>query len=298
MADVCLKAAIRSARLEIAVATTTELCKNAQAAHRLATTSIIALGRLLTAATLIALTSKRRGSTSLQILTKSRLRELFADVSHEGHVRGFVKNAELSFPLMSGEVKSGRRTISLGLLPGKLSVVRAADTHQYTQSTTDLVSGEVDVDVEHFIEKSDQIPNALACDVLVGEMDAVALAGGVLVQGLPGADLERIQSIRSALRNDGLADRLHASKGDANALLASIARDAVVVEAPAPILWKCRCSRARVVEAIRMMSPTDLADMISKNEDVKVACDLCANTYVIPAAEVALIFTSSIKAQG
>jgi molecular chaperone Hsp33 len=298
VADVCLKAAIRTARLEIAVATTSALCQNAQSAHKLAATSAIALGRLLTAATLIALTSKRKGGTSLQILTKSRLRELFADVTHEGDARGFVKNADLSFPLMSGEVQSGRRTISLGLLPGKLSVVRASDNHQFRQSTTDLVSGEIDVDVEHFVEQSDQIPTALACDILIGNADRVSLAGGVLVQGLPGADLDRLHSIRDALRNEGLADKLHAAAGDAHTLLASIARDAIVVEAPSPIAWKCRCSKTRVTEAIKMLSATEIAEMVSTREDVKVGCDLCATTYVISAAEIEGIFTSSIKAQG
>ena len=110
--DICLRAAVRRAGLEIAVATSTRLCREAQNAHGLQTTSAIALGRLLTASLLVALTSKRRGVTSFQIVTRSNLRQIYADATHEGHVRGFAKNPSIDFPLFEGERYDGRRSIA------------------------------------------------------------------------------------------------------------------------------------------------------------------------------------------
>jgi molecular chaperone Hsp33 len=297
VADACIKAVIRAAQLEITVADTTDLCRNAQAAHSLAATSIIALGRLLTAASLVALTAKRRGTTSLQVLTRSRLRQIFADVTHDGHGRGFVKRTDLAFPVMSGEQANGRRNIALAVLPGKLSVVRSSGDGRYTQSTTDLVSGEVDADVDHFLEQSDQIPTALACDILMTE-DLVETAGGALIQGLPGGDGERLARLRSTLREEGFADKLRLHAGDPVALLRAIAPDATVIEAPAAIQWKCKCSKPRVLAALKMLSPQDLAELVAKGDDVRVGCDLCGASYEVSASDIEQVFLSGIKSQG
>jgi molecular chaperone Hsp33 len=294
--DACVKAGIRSAGLEVAVATTTDLTRDAQKAHKLAPTSIIALGRLLSAATLIAQTSKRRGSTSLQILSRARLGQVFADVTHDGNARGMVKNPTLSFPF-APEEKDARRPISAALLPGKLFVVRSTASGQYTQSTTDLVSGEVDLDVEYFLEQSDQIPTALAADVLIAEDSTIALAGGVLAQALPGADLGRLEAIRARVRGHGFGKLLRDHGSDPVAMLKAIAPDAMILEAPAPLAWRCRCSYARVLDALKMLGPQDLAEMVDKKDDVEVGCDLCGAQYVIPRADVEQVFFSTIKAQ-
>lgn len=298
MGDLCIKATLQAGRLEVAVATTSELCRAAQAAHGLAATSAIALGRLLTAAELVALTAKRRGTTSLQVLSRSRVKQIFADVTHEGHGRGFVRNPDLAFPLLAGEQANGRRMIGLAVMPGKLSVVRSNGDGQYTQSTTELVSGEVDADVEHFLEKSDQIPTALTADVLIGAGERVETAGGVLIQGLPGADLVRLEQLRQILSGAGFADRLRANAADPLMLLRAIAPDARVVEEPAGIQWKCRCSRARVLEALKMLSPQELAEMVDEGEEVSVGCDLCGATYMVAASDIEQVFLSGIKAQG
>jgi molecular chaperone Hsp33 len=294
--DACVKGHVRTAGLEIAVATTTHLARDAQKAHKLAATSTIALGRLLTAATLIAQTSKRKGSTSLQIVSRARMKQVFADVTHDGHARGMVKNANLSFPFTPEEA-AGRRPIGAALMPGKLSVVRSGEDGAFTQSTTDLVSGEVDVDVEYFLEKSDQIPTALAADVLIGERSIIALAGGALIQGLPGADLLRLDEIKTRLRGEGFADLLRTMDADPERMLKEIAPDAKIIEPPAPLAWKCRCSRARVLDALRMLNPQELAEMVDKGEDIDVGCDLCGAQYSIPHADVEQVFFSTIKAQ-
>jgi molecular chaperone Hsp33 len=300
LGDVLIQAALRAPKLELAVAITSDICREAQRAHHLATTSVIALGRLLTAALLIERTSKRRGTTSLQVLTNSRIKQIYGDVTYDGHARGFVKNADLSFPVMEGEKHAGRRAISLAVLPGKLSVVRAAESGQFRQSTVELVTGEIDDDVEHFLEHSDQIPTALACEVLMATDEHVELAGGVLVQALPGADLQRLAAIKKRLKDegDGLAELLRTAKADAHAVMRAIAPDAELVETPLAVAWKCRCSKARVIGALKMLRPEDLAEMLTSVEPIAVSCDLCAATYMVEPTEIEEIFRAMVKAEG
>lgn len=296
MADAYIPATVRSADLEVAVAVTTNLCRDARKAHGLAPSSAIALGRLLTAAALVTVTSKRRGTTSLQIISRGRFRQIFADANHEGDLRGFVRKADLDLPVLDESER--RRGVSLALLPGKLSVVRSDDTGQFTQSTTDLVSGEIDLDVEHFLAQSDQIPTVLECDVLPGPGEEIEAAGGVIVQALPGGNLERLAELRATLHAKKLIEALRAHPHDAPGLLKAILPEAVPVDHPRPLQWRCRCSHMRVLGALRMLSPTELAEMVQEKEATQVGCELCGASYTVEPDEITQLFLETVKAEG
>ncbi len=297
MADSAFTAAIRSAGLEVAVVTSLDVCKEAQKAHHLDLTPAIALGRLLTATALVALSSKRTGSTSLQVISNGRLRQIYADATHTGDLRGFTKNIQLNLPVTSSEELLGRRELKIALLPGKLHVVRAEGDGAFGQGTVDLISGEIDLDVEHFLHQSDQVPTALACDVLASPDDQILGAGGILVQALPGGDLERLAEIREAVHSRALVDVLR-NGGDGTAILAALAPGAVLVEAPRSIQWKCRCTREKVLGALALLHPSELASMVDREESAKVGCDLCGTQYVVEPAEIVQVFFGTIKAQG
>lgn len=296
MGDVCIKSVIRDAGLEVSVAISTELARGAQQAHQLQGTPLIALGRLLTSTVLVALNSKKKGTTSLQLVSRGRIRQVFADVTSEGDVRGFVRTSS-ALPL--GPMASGpRRSIGFALLPGKLSAIRSIADGSFTQSAVDLVHGEIDLDIGYFLEQSDQIPTAMSADVLVPEQSAIEVAGGFFAQALPGGDLDRLHRIREAISGRRTADLLLEHPDHAEDLLRSVAPDAVIVEHPAHFRWKCRCSYARVLDAVRMLGPKDLAEMVDEAEDVQVGCDLCSAKYTIPKRDLEQVFFSTIKAQG
>ena len=138
MGDVCLKASAVDAHLEVTVAITTEVCRAAQAAHGLQTTATIGLGRLLTATGLVSVTSKRPGTTSFQVMSRSRAKQLYADATDEGHVRGFSKAPALEHPIVPQKARSGRLSIAAVVLPGQVSVVRSNERGEYGQSATPL----------------------------------------------------------------------------------------------------------------------------------------------------------------
>lgn len=298
MGDLCIQAAIKSARLEVAVATTTHTCRDGKKAHGLAATPSIALGRLLTAAGLVALTSKRRGSTSLQVITPSRLKQVFVDATHTGNLRGFVRNTSLNLPLVSSEQQRGRRELAVALIPGKLHVVRAEGGGGFHQGTVNLFAGEIDLDVEYFFEKSDQIPSALACEVLLDDADRIDVAAGVLVQAQPGGDLERLAKIREELHAPSFVEAVRTNADDATALLAAVLPEAVLVERPRVLQWKCRCSKERVLAALSMLHPSELMSMAQETEPARITCDLCSQQYILETSELERLFLGTVKAQG
>lgn len=297
MRDICLIASDKTAHLEVAVAVTTEVCRQAHRAHGLGTTSTIGLGRLLTAAGLVALTSKRPGTTSLQVMSKGPISQLYADATEAGEVRGYSRKPFLAFPLKASEAHTARASIGAMVLPGNLSVVRSNKAREYVQSAAPLTSGEVDRDVESFLVQSEQVPSVVACETLLEDDGGVRVAAGALIRAMPDGDLATLYAMRDRLVDGALAELLNVTD-DVKTILAHVAPDAEVVEDVAKIVWKCRCSMERVVAALELLGPEDLAEMADADEPAKIDCDFCSAHYEVPPQKVLAIFTSKIQAQG
>jgi molecular chaperone Hsp33 len=295
--DVCLRATHKKARLEIAVALTTGVVSEAKRIHGLAPTSLVALGRLLTGTALLAVTAKKPGSTSVQIVSRGRIGNLYADCTHDGAARGMTKTPHLAFPVTEEERKAGRRSLAAAIHPGQISVIRRLATGEYGQSATPLMSGEVDEDLECFLASSDQIPTILVSDVVFDTGSEVRKAGGAFVHALPDADRIAFAELSERLRGGGLVQKL-ASIQSAEELLGWISKDAEQVEAPVPVRYQCRCSRDRVLASLQMFGVTDLAEMASENKNVEVGCDLCGKKYEVTPEDLMEAFKELIKAQG
>ncbi len=283
-------ARIESALLAVGVAVTTETCRAAQVAQALSSTSAVALGRLLTAAALAGHVQEQAGALSLQVVGSGRLGHVFADVTAEGDLRGYIKNPSLAFPVGRDEAIRGRRLVGPGIGEGSLAVIRLGEGAAFTQSTTELVSGDIDLDVEHYLSSSAQIATCLACDVVLDEQNRVVRAGGFIAQALPGGDRQRLSELRSAIHDGKLALLLDEAGDDPLRLLAAIAPDAEPVGERKALRWRCRCSPERVRSALAVLDIAELADMIDKNETSDVRCQFCGKTYVIGPDELKAVY--------
>lgn len=297
MHDVCVLASDKRSRLEVAVAVTTQVCRDAQRAHAFGTTSTIGLGRLLTATGLMALTSKRPGTTSVQILSRARIGQLYADSTSNGEVRGYSRRPELMFPVIAAEHRLERASIGAMVAPGTVSVVRSNAVGEYAQSATPMTSGEIDRDVEAFIAQSEQIPIVVACETLLEEDGSVMVAGGVLIRAMPDSELAALYEMRDRVIDGHLAELLVSSE-DIPTLLGRIAPHAEVVEDEQRITWKCRCSLERVLGAIELLDIQELAEIADKDEATRVDCDFCGTHYEVTTEQVMAIFASKIQAHG
>ncbi len=288
--DTLMLAQVRDAGLAITVASTTQVCRQALIAHKLAPTSTVALGRLLSAAALLGLSQDRPGITSLQIVCQGRLGNLYADVTREGHLRGFVKNPVLDLPqTVKGDV-SRRRSVAIGVGPGQLVMSRQPPQGRFTQSMTDLISGEVDLDVEAFLNVSEQISSALACDVLLDDAGQVLAAGGVLVQRLPGGDKGRIAMHRTMFDDGQLVQVLGDGLENIADFLKAMVPDAEAVTEPKELSWQCRCSYEKVVAALSLLSVEELGEMVDKSETPEVQCEFCSAQYEVSQDRLRQVF--------
>lgn len=281
----------RGRDISIGVAVTTTAVGEAIRRHELQSTSGIILGRLLTAAVLVGL-GQKRGPLSLQVVGDGQAGQVFADVTEAGAVRGYVRGRSLSFPVTS---RSFRRSVAAAIGKGSLSVIRPGPDSQFAQSTTELIDGEIDSDVESYLRRSEQTSSSLCCEVICADDGGFRVAAGILFQALPAGDKSYVEGLGAELRRRfaGMVGVCSAAE-----MVHAWLPDAVEVEQPAPVAWQCRCNAERVLAALAMMGPTELAAMVDEKEAAEVTCDFCRDHYSVPAAEIEEIFLKTIVGRG
>ncbi|MBC7793129.1 MAG: Hsp33 family molecular chaperone HslO [Clostridia bacterium] len=272
---------LREQGVVIGVVRTSDTCRKAQDVHDLSSTACIALGRLLTATALVSYAQKRRGQLSFQLVGKGQLRQVFADMTDAGALRGYVKNPHVGLPLAPGENPRSRIRIGHALGEGSCSMIREPERGEFVQSATELKTGEIDEDVESSVGMSEQIVTSLTCDVLLDDALDIRHAGGLIIQPLPHGDVATLEAIAARVRNGGFAKLLDAHEGDVLAVVKELAPDAESIESEQTVEWKCRCSEERVRSALHMLTPHDLSEMIGENEPAKVTCDFCNTVYLV-----------------
>ncbi|MEM6732123.1 MAG: Hsp33 family molecular chaperone HslO, partial [Myxococcota bacterium] len=187
MKDAFRAGIIRRSNISVGLAVTTESCRRAQSIHQTSEFATIAIGRLLTSATLATFSQSRKGQLSLQVVGSGPFGNMFADVTDEGRIRTMVKNPRVALPRLPGENDNTRRAIGHAFGDGTLSVIWQPLDEPFAQSTTSLVSGELDEDVQHFLAASDQVQTTLIANLALDGSNVVA-ASGVVLQAMPDVD--------------------------------------------------------------------------------------------------------------
>ena len=256
----------------------------AQRLHGLSATASAALGRLLTAASVMGAMQKQEHATlTLRINGGGPIGTVTAISDSHGNVRGCVDNPNVDVPLKP----NGKLDVSAAVgTDGRLGVIRSYGTGEPYMGQVELVSGEIAEDLSAYLVESEQIPAACGLGVLVDTDHSVKAAGGFLVQLMPGAPEELITKLED---NIFMMDQLTTilDEDGADAILPQVMRDLepeTVLRHP--MAYRCACSRARVEQALRQCGVQELQDMIADGKDTQVHCQFCDAEYVFTPAEL------------
>jgi molecular chaperone Hsp33 len=276
----------------VVVVTATDVAREAARRHEATGAAAVALARGVTAGLLLATLTKDEERVTLQVLGDGPLGGLTVDATSAGAVRAYVKNPAVRLPPPHGP--GGRLTLGPAIgRSGLVSVARDLGLRETFSGQTPLVSGEVDEDVEHYLQTSEQIDSALRCEALLAPDGRLLAAAGILVQALPGSDgAPLIQTARRLLGAGALADAVAGAPGDAEALLrATLAGDLgpVSVLDVRPVSFHCPCSRARAGGSLALLGPAELASMILEDGRAEVICNFCRARYEFSEAELETI---------
>jgi len=256
----------------------TDIAARAERIHRTSAAVTAALGRLLTAASLMGARLKgEKDSLTIQLKGGGPAGSFLAVGEPSGNVRGYVQNPVVELPLN----EHGKLDVA-GVVgrEGYLHVVRDFGFGEPYIGNTPIVSGEIAEDITHYYAASEQIPTVCALGVLVNTDLTVLKAGGFLVQLLPGAREDVIEKLESNVNAmPPITQILSEGKTPediADMLLAGFEYD--ILERRT-VGYRCDCSRERVERALITLGTADLAQMAQEQPVTKVECHFCPKIY-------------------
>ena len=237
-----------------------------------------AFGRALTAASMMGNMQKvENGSMTLQIRGGGPIGTITVVSDPEGNVRGCV--AEPKVPLV--EKHPGKLDVGATVgTDGTLTVIRDLQMKEPYVGSTPLISGEIGDDVTAYFAQSEQTPTACALGVLVDRDQSVKVAGGYLIQLLPGAPDEVIDKLEAGIRRAGAVTKMLEAGMDPEEILGQVCGDlGVVFMETTPVEYKCYCSRDRVISALVSLGKKELEEIIAGGKTFPVECQFCDTVY-------------------
>lgn len=258
----------------------TALVREAERIHKTSAVTSAALGRLLTAASMMGIMLKNeQDSLTLRLNGGGPAGLVLAVADGTGCVKGYVQNPVVELPLRA----DGKLDVGAAVgRAGTLSVVRDLGLKEPYVGQIPLVSGEVAEDITAYYATSEQIPTVCALGVLVNPDLTIACAGGYLVQLLPGATEQEISRLEANVAGlPGVTTLLHQGLGPVQLMERVMAGFAPQVLDEHVVAYRCDCSRARVERALISMGRQELEDMAAQESTVEVGCQFCDKKYYV-----------------
>ena len=152
-------------KVAITVAETTQIVEKAREIHDLTPTTTAALGRLLTAVTLMGVDLKNdQDSISAQIKGDGPIGTMIAVTDKTPKVRAYIQNPHVELPL------NDKGKIDVGGAVGKagyLNIIKDIGLKEPYIGISPLTSGEIAEDFTYYFTVSEQTPSAVSLGVLV-----------------------------------------------------------------------------------------------------------------------------------
>ena len=262
----------------------TELVRRGAGIQKTTPNATAAFGRALTAASMMGNMQKvDNGSMTLQIKGDGPIGTIVCVSDSTGNVRGYVYEPNVPFV----EKYPGKLDVGATVGAGTLTVIRDLQMKEPYVGSIPLVSGEIADDVTAYFAQSEQTPTACALGVLVDRDCSVKVAGGYILQLLPGAPDETIDKLEAGIKQAGSVTAMLDAGLTPEDMLGQVCGDlGVVFMETTPVEYKCYCTRSRVEAALISLGRKELTQIMEEGKPFPVECQFCDEQYVFTPEDI------------
>ena len=288
MSDYLVRGMSMDGFVKVVAIRSTEIVRRGAQIHKTTPNATAAFGRVLTATSMMGNMQKvENGSMTLQFKGDGPIGSIVCVSDPTGNVRGYVY--EPNVPLV--EKHPGK--LDVGSTVGKngtLTVIRDLQMKEPYVGSIPLVSGEIGDDITAYFVQSEQIPTACALGVLVDRDCSVKVAGGYLIQLLPGAPDETIDKLEEGIRRAGAVTAMLDAGLTPEDILGQVMGDlGVLFLETAEVTYKCYCDRERVTAALISLGRKELQEIADEGKTFPVECQFCDTTYSFTPEDISEI---------
>lgn len=275
--DHLLVATAYSSTVRIYSALTTGVVETARLYHNTWPTATAALGRVLTGTLMMRVMDMDARRLTVEFSGDGLLGRVLAVSNERGTVKGYLDHPQVDLALNN----AGKLDVSGALGRGRLSVIKDLGLKGPYQGIVPIQSGEIGEDFAYYFTKSEQTPSAVALGVLVNPTGEVQVAGGLIIQLMPGAAESTIQDLESKLMK---LPQLTSLLNQGVSILELVqgfgmAPGDVKILEEITLKYQCDCSQERFKGPLLSLDPRELDDIIAEQGELEVRCHFCNKLY-------------------
>lgn len=264
---------------------TTVLVDELRRRHDTYPTATAALGRTVTCAAMMGAMLKGKEKLAIMVKGNGPLGQITAESNALGEVRGYVQNPHVHLPSNS----LGKLDVAGAVgREGSIDISKDLGMKEPYRGSVPIVSGELGEDFTYYFAVSEQTPAAVGLGVLVETDNSVKVAGGFIVQLLPGLTDDEITEIERAVGAMPSVTAVLDQGLEPEEMLRWLLPDVIILD-ELDINFVCQCSRERVEQTLVSLGQHELERLIEEDDQAEVVCHFCNEAYVFNKDELQVI---------
>ncbi len=271
--------------LSVMAIDSTDIVEKARFLHGTVGVTSAALGRLLTAASMMGAVLKGENqSVTLRINGGGPAGAVVAVADSKGNVKGYIGNPLADVPLND----KGKLDVA-GVVgtDGTLTVMKDLNLKEPYVGQIPLASGEIAEDITAYFAMSEQTPTVCALGVLVNKDNKhIITAGGFIIQLLPTADDEIIDRVENSIKDIQPVTTMLTMGLTPEDICREVLKDfsLELLDEFEPV-YECNCSKERFARGLLTLGKEELIE-ISKDSSTEVNCHFCNKKYRFSSDEI------------
>ncbi len=262
----------------------TDIVCFAEKVHRTSAVTSAALGRLLTAASMMGAVMKGKDdSLTVRLNGNGPAGPVIAVSDSDGNVRGYISEPVVEIPLNN----KGKLDVAGAVgTDGTLTVMMDLGLKEPYIGQIPIVSGEIAEDITAYYAQSQQTPTVCALGVLVNPDLTIRAAGGFMIQLLPTADEDTITKVEECIKDIPPVTNMLTSGLTPEKICRTVLKgfDLDLLDEFSPE-YRCDCSRERFARGIASLENSELEEM-AQEEFTEVQCHFCNKKYRFTPDEI------------
>lgn len=285
MSDSLIKALAYNDEVRIYVIDATEMVEEAREVHDSWSVATAALGRSMIGTTLIGATLKNeQDKLTMRLQGNGPIGGIVVDSNMYGQTKAYIQNPHVSLDLNEKGKLDVRGAVGT---EGALAITKDQGLKTPFVGQVPLVSGELAEDFTYYMAVSEQTPSSFGLSVLVNPDESVRVAGGFMIQVLPGVSDETIDQIEKTLKEmPQVSDLLDKERSLPKLLDVLTGEDNYRILEEMPVSFKCDCSKERFADAIVALGKEEIQDMINEDHGAEAVCHFCRSKYEFTEEEL------------